>query len=108
MTWAKLDDRFHSHPKLERAGLAATGLYAKSLSYAACYETDGHVPDEWVAKQGPKRHAERLLSLGLWEQVKGGYQVADFLDFNPSRADLQARRDRAAQNGKRGGRPKRK
>lgn len=94
MTWAKLDDRFHAHPEIERAGLAATGLYAMSLSYAACYETDGQLPDEWVRKRSRPGIPGRLVELGLWERIDGGYLIPDFLDYNPSRADLTAQRER--------------
>lgn len=108
MTWAKLDDRFHSHPKVENAGLAATGLFAKALSYAACHETDGHVPDAWVRKQGGPQHARKLLDLGLWERNGSGYLIVGFLEFNPSKADLERRRQQAAEAGRLGGSAKRK
>lgn len=105
MTWAKLDDRFHSHPKVEEAGLAATGLYARSLSYAACHETDGQIPEAWVKKQGSPRLAARLTDLGLWERVEGGWLIPDFTEFNPSKAELAEQRKqwRERQRRSRGG-----
>ena len=46
MTWTKLADNFHAHPKLLAVGLAGTGLFARALSYAADYLTDGRIPVE--------------------------------------------------------------
>lgn len=92
MTWAKLDDRFHSHPKVEQASLAAVGLYCKALSYAACYETDGHIPEAWVRKQRNSAAVRQLLELGMWEECPDGCIIRDFLDFNPSKAELSESR----------------
>lgn len=92
MTWARLDDRFHSHPKIESAGFAAIGLYAIGLSYAACHETDGQLPEGWVRRQRASRHVKTLLEIGLWERTEGGYLIPDFLDFNPSKEELLSRR----------------
>lgn len=92
MTWAKLDDRFHSHPKVLRAGYAAAGLYAMGLSYAACHETDGELPEDFLQKPIARRLANQLVAIGLWERIDGGYLIPDFLDFNPSREALTERR----------------
>ena len=92
MTWAKLDDRFHAHPKVEDAGLAAIGLYAMSLSYAACYETDGMLPESWVRKQRAPSAARKLVELGLWERAEDGYLIPDFLDYNPSKDEIAEQR----------------
>ena len=101
MTWAKLDDRFHSHPKIVSAGIAATGVYAMGLSYAACHDTDGLLPREWVKSiRGGRRHVERLLELDLWREVKDGYSIPDYLDFNPSKAEVEERRAKDARRKK--------
>jgi hypothetical protein len=41
-----------------------------------------------------QRAVNNLLFVGSWEQVDGGYRVHDLLQFNPSKAEVEA--DRAA------------
>jgi len=107
MPWAALADDFHSHPKIIAAGLAATGLYARSLSYCACYLTDGHIPKTWAhaGQSGPKI-ARRLVQFGLWVETDEGYMIPDYTQFNPTReyvkqqrSDLQEKRAAAGRRG---------
>jgi hypothetical protein len=100
MPWAKVDDRLQFHPKLRKVGLAGTGLFVKSLSYCAAYATDGFVDEVWVRAQveQPGEDAElpgALVKAGLWHQAKGGYRVHDYLSYNLSAAEWEARRARA-------------
>lgn len=92
MTWAKLSDNFHSHPKTERMGLDGAGLYAIAISYAACHLTDGFLPEQWVKKQAPAKLVQRLVVIGAWIEVDGGFEIADFLDYNPTKAEVQEKR----------------
>ena len=100
MAWSKLDDRYHDNPKMVAAGLTATGLHARAITYSARHETNGHIPVAWVDSQiAELRPVERrrvmavLEELELFERCNGGYVVHDYLDFNPSRAELEARRE---------------
>lgn len=102
MTWARLDDNFHSHPSTMMAGLEANGLFARGLSYCAHYLTDGFIPREWAEQQGPKRATTRLIGAGLWEQIEGGFIVVGYLKRNPSRARVE--QERARERGKKAGR----
>ena len=43
MSWAKIDDRLHSHTKVRKAGLEAMGLWVLCLSHCAAQLTDGFV-----------------------------------------------------------------
>ena len=101
MAWAKLDDRFHSHPKALQAWErepAAVGLYALALSWVAAHETDGRVPSEWINRQVPvqldrDRLTETLTEAGLLEPNGEGWLIHDYLDYNPSREQAQAKRE---------------
>lgn len=99
MTWFKVDDTLHGHPKARRAGLAAMGMWALGGSYASQYVTDGFVP-EWFVVAWPqgRRRAAELVAAGMWEPtVKGdepGWQFHDWEHFQPSRAEIEA--DRAS------------
>jgi hypothetical protein len=103
MTWAKLADTFHSHPKTLAMGYGAAGLYAVGLSYAAAHLTDGFLPLEWVRnatqrERKSSRYVSRLLQVGAWETVANppGYRIVDFLDYNASREEIS--RNRKMQN----------
>lgn len=106
MTWARFDDKFHSHPKALRAGLAGCGLFLRAVTYSCDHLTDGHVPEEWVATQlgaADSNVPDRMVSAGLWRECPGGYEILDFLDFNPSREQVLAKRRQRAEAGRAGG-----
>jgi len=87
MSWARLDDHFHDHPKVMAKSLAAVGLYALGLSYCADQSTEGFIPAQVVMGWDRWRAAsdELLEGPALWERADGGYRVHDYLDWNPSR-----------------------
>jgi hypothetical protein len=100
MPWVKLDDGFYDDPKIRRAGLAASGLFCRSLAYSARHLTDGYVDHEWVDEQCARlRPAERrnvidaLVDCGLWQPRSGGFVISNYLKFNPSRRDVETRRE---------------
>ncbi|MEU5424213.1 mucin-2 [Streptomyces olivoreticuli] len=105
--WAKLDDGFHSHPKIIRAGNAAAGLLARVISYAGQHLTDGVVPGAVVREYGTGPQIRKLAAVGLLhapghecarcpQPDAGDFLVHDFLASNPSRARIDADRERAA------------
>lgn len=113
MTWFKVDDRLHAHRKARVAGLPAVGLWVLAGSWAADVLTDGFVPvTQPYAWGGTDELAQRLVDAGLWlptEQAgERGWLFHDWPDFQPTRADVMAkrvsdrermRRWRAARNG---------
>lgn len=93
MGWAKLDDRFPTHPKV--LGLSDRGFrsHVSALCYCAQHETDGLVPAAVARSLAPRRIVGELVAAGLWERLEAGYRIHDFLDYNPSRAESEARRE---------------
>lgn len=91
MPWAKIDDRFHAHPKVARAGDAAIGLHIRALSYCAAYLTDGLVPRDFA--RGKKRAASRLVAVGLWEVHADGWVIHDYLEYNLSAEEVKEQRE---------------
>jgi hypothetical protein len=86
MTWGRLDDKAHSHPKLVAAGNAAVGLWTRLRSWALDQLTDGYVP-ECVARMFDDANGEqtqRLVQVGLLESAPDGYALHDFTRYNPS------------------------
>lgn len=113
MSWARLDDGYDGNPKMLRLGLTATGLHARAIAYCAQHETDGKLPAAWVNAQlaelkpaEQRRLLEALLEANALERNGSGYVIHDFLEYNPSRAELAARRqeehERKAAAGRKG------
>lgn len=116
MPWVKLDDNFFDHPKIVAAGRDARDLYLAGLCYCARNLTDGFIPEERVARLAieagvadAKTAVTRLSTVirgtrcPLWETVDGGYQVHDYLDYNPTREQVIALRELRAEAGREGG-----
>lgn len=99
MTWAKLDDQFPTHPKVMRAGPEAAWLFVAGLCYCARHLTDGLLPKcavvTLVSVRNVQRLVAKLVDVGLWEDVGDDYLVHDYLEYNPSRADVEGVRDSA-------------
>ena len=85
---AALALEFCTNPKVERAGLAAAGLYALMLSYCALGKTDGRVPKSWAHKTGAPKIVEKLLTAQLITPDGDDYLIPDYLDFNYSKAEI--------------------
>jgi hypothetical protein len=101
MAWAKLDDRFHSNPKIARVWHTcpdAIGLYVMSITHCSQHETDGKVDEYFIVGLVPdlgrrEEITRSLLDAGLWTIIEAGaYQIPDYLDFNPSHAEQEKRR----------------
>lgn len=104
MTWTKLDDNFHGHPKIRRAwrNPVAFGLHVMAINYSSCHDRDGHVDPEFVEDQVPDQSdrvgaIEHLIECGLWEPNGRGWQIHDFLKYHPSRAQTEAKREKDAE-----------
>lgn len=101
MAWARFDDRFHSNPKV--LGLwhtcpEAVGLYVMCITYCAMHETDGVVHDWFIQTLVPgkaqrNKMTSQLENAGLFSQDPSGFAINDYLDFNPSHEQLEAKRE---------------
>jgi len=97
MPWLKVDDGFHSHPKVMRAGTAAAGLWVRCGSYVAQHLTDGFVPKEIARAYGTPALARALVDAGLWVVADGGWIMHDYSTRNPSRAKVEEERAEATE-----------
>ena len=105
MTWVKMDDAFADHPKVMALGrdrMAGLGVWTAAACYCARFLTDGFVPTAVAQGFGHGRIIGRLVEVGLIDKVSGGYQLHDWLDYNPPRskvlADRKAAKDRMNKN----------
>jgi hypothetical protein len=109
MPWFVIDDNSHMHPKFVAAKNAALGLWVRAGGYAAQHLTDGIVPGVIAKMYGTPAQVRSLVAVGLWHEhghtcshpkcprpAKGDYAIHDYLDYNPTRAEVQARREREA------------
>jgi len=104
VSWARLDDACTDHLKLRRAGTAGLALWTASIVWCSRHLTDGFIPadmlhDIWrPVGESFDAHAAcaRLVAAGLWDDVDGGWQVHDYLDYNPSREEVMRAREQAA------------
>lgn len=111
MSWVKLDDQFAQHPKIMAAGPVAAWLHVSALCYCAKYLTDGAIPERALStlidttevEANVKQLASHLVDVGLWNRSENGYEIHDYLDFNPTREEVLATREKRSDAGKVGG-----
>jgi hypothetical protein len=81
-------------------------LHALAILHSARYLTDGFIEDEFVeetfdASATKPRERERVLreleTRTMWVRVEGGWRLHDYLDWNPSRAQVLEKRKRDAE-----------
>ena len=103
MPWVKLDDRFPDHPKTLSLGDdydSCVTLHIRGLCYCAANLTDGFIPSRVF--RGYERECARLVEVGLWDEAEGGFEIHDYLDYNPSRDDALASRKSHSERGRKG------
>lgn len=94
MPWFRVDDSFHSHPKVLATPPAALGLWVVAGAWSSAHLTDGFIPDNvlpWLLPDSGKL-ADALVTSGLWKRRKGGYQFHDWYARNPSRKAVENQR----------------
>jgi hypothetical protein len=99
MPWAKLDDRFHTNPKIVEVWTtnpAALGLHVLAMAYCAGEQTDGIIAPGYVKLMMPADRARNeavrvLVDAGLWDIYGTGWIVHDWLKYNPSKVETEAK-----------------
>ena len=94
MTYFKVDDHFHSHPKILTLGLDAVGLWTLAGSWSGEQLTDGFIPVSLIARLGGSEStALALVDAGLWEHAPNGYQFHDWAAHNQTKAQVEESRE---------------
>jgi hypothetical protein len=79
--YAKLLANYAADDAVISAGEAAELLFVRGLAFCATSDADGYITENQVIRylgagmKGATRRAERLVEVGLWAAVDGGYQV---------------------------------
>jgi hypothetical protein len=94
--WVKLDDRFTDNAKIARLSDKAFRVYVHALCYSAGALTDGLVPWSKAKSWASVKTIGEMTAAGLWTEVKLGYQIHDFLEYQQSREQVDAKRMQAA------------
>lgn len=108
MPWGKMDDKFHRNEKVrklrkQRGGREALGVWVFWWSWCLDDpELTGCIPSGELSRED-ERSALLLVDVGLWDKTDAGYQFHDFNEYNPTREQVEARReaDRLRQEEKR-------
>ena len=125
MAWVRIDDGFARHPKVAAAGPLAMAMQVAALCYCNRELTDGFVPravartllDWQVDREDGQRYTVAITSgmagndvsndwvinlmveSGMWREVKGGYHVHDFDQYQPSKAEVLALSEKRTEAG---------
>lgn len=94
MSWFRLEGRGAFHFKVIAAGDEPYGAWCRAGQWSTDQLTDGFVPEGTALLINRKAKVwARLCEVNLLEKVDGGYQIHDFLDFNPSSEQERSRRE---------------
>lgn len=104
----KLDDAMPHHPKVMAAGPNAFALDVAGICYSNKHATDGFIaaaslPAVFPALPNPKRWAQKLVDVGRWVEVDGGWRIHDVSDYQPTAAEQKELSKKRAQAGRKGG-----
>jgi hypothetical protein len=102
VTWFKVDDGFHGHPKVAALEdgpcfAEAVALWTLAGSWSAKHLTDGNVPCNALRRLVPfcyKAAAAELVRVGLWESHSGGWRFRDWTEYQPTKDKVKQAREK--------------
>jgi hypothetical protein len=105
--WVNLDDQLPEHPKVDGLSDLAFRLYIAGICYANRHLTDGFIPADRVRRLVPKFKQvalDELTDRAMWLPSPGkrGWLIRDYLDWNRSREQIEAERERKSKGGRKG------
>ncbi len=92
-----MDDSFYDDRDVEAVGNEAAGAFCRMLSYCGRQNTDGEVPGTKARMITRPAVLEKLEKHGFIVPIEDGWQVRNYLKFNPSRKKVLEERERAAE-----------
>lgn len=98
--WAKLDDHYYDNLKILSVSIQARWIHTAAICWCSQHLTDGVIPRRQAWKLGAEDESSRpgewideLLRANLFEPSgPDAYRVHDFLEYNPTRADVLEQR----------------
>lgn len=109
--FARLALDYADHPKVVSLSDAAFRAHVEMILYARRYETDGRIPKRLAETRWGTDSVSELLgndpdAPSLVEQPSGDYFLYGYADMQETKEEITARRQVNAQNGRKGGRPR--
>lgn len=105
MPWFAVNDKFHSHVKAIKAGVAGVGAWTLAGSWCSDHLTDGRIPVEVAhARFGGSKVWAKLVGAELVDRDGDTYTLRGFLDCNPSAESVLADRTAKSEAKQRAGR----
>lgn len=112
--FAKLELDYADHPKIASLSDAAFRLHVEMILYARKYQTDGIVKNLVANRMGLRWDTDVLTELlnndeispSLQKLENGDYLIHGFTEVQETKAEIAVRRAKNAENGAKGGRPK--
>jgi hypothetical protein len=102
MSWSRFVPGFSRHPKRLQAGHVASWLWICSVDYCTEFLTDGWIPQKSVhtlcptiGRKALRKAVLKLLEVGSWESLQGGYRVHDYLRHNSSKSQVEEDQEQA-------------
>lgn len=109
MSWVKLDDEFVEHPRVSSLSDKAFRLHVAGICHASRKLTDGHISTTdarvlLALTRTSSRHVAELLEAGAWTANGDGWEIHDYLDYNPTAEQVKEKRQKwlERQNRRRG------
>lgn len=103
MPWFRIDDQSATHDKVVDAGNAAWGAFCRMGAHSANRGTDGFIPAATARLYASEEELIALVRVRLLDIVDGGYRLHDYLEWNPSAAEIDAMKRARSKAGKKGG-----
>lgn len=109
MPYLVTDDCMDTHPKIEDLSDRAYRLHMSGLYHCARNLTDGLVSQTTVRGlcarlRATRKHVAELVDADVWvDYGSRGFIIKNYLDWNPSKAEVEERREKRASAGRLGG-----
>lgn len=109
-SYAPLSAHYYKDDAIAAAGPMAELLYVRGLAFCADVLSDGFISDVQLSRfvgvgvPSFRKHAQRLITAGLWERTEGGlfgdegcgYRVLSWSKWNLTKAEIQEKQKRDA------------
>lgn len=107
MPWVRFDDTYPVNRKVGGLSDAAFRLHTEAIFWCARELTDGRIArDELKQVSGiarADRHVPELVRRGVWVETDQGWEIHDYLEYQPTKAKVLADREKKAAAGRKGG-----
>jgi hypothetical protein len=100
LPWVRMDTQWPNNPKflqlVEDKKWRAIAVYWAGLSWSGAQGQAGFLPAYALPMiHGTRREAADLIDVGLWVPSRGGWDINDWSEYQPTNEEHEARSQRA-------------